>query len=222
MKKMVIKIVTYLLIFFIACIIVIVCHLIWTLNYRLPDEFRNLPEGEDIIDKSQYEYISNEWILSGTPSRRAKGSKTIYLYNNDPNAIFFANQPQFDDAAGTSYYHKKNDIFPKPYDETATIVLVTDSKDDIMVEKELGIEFKEFIKEFLVDSKNVILLNSKIEYTKAKIKIYHKNYPAYHNFASIDVLSEKLVMLSNSDSQKMIYYELPDSLSEQINSLIEK
>jgi len=188
---------------------------------RLPDEFKNLPEGEDIIDISQYEYISHEWIPSGIPNRRAKGSKTRYLYNNDPNAIFFANQPQFDDKAGTSYYHKKDDIFPKPYEETSTIILTISGKADITIEGELAIEFKKFIEECIVDSKNIIIVSSKLEYpTKADIKIYHKYYPAYHKFAYIVITSNKILMVQYMNNN-YIYYKLSDNLSEQIKTLIE-
>jgi len=190
-----------------------------TINSILPDEFKNLPEGEDIIDISQYENVNKEWIPSGVPNRRAKGSKTKYLYDNDPNAIFFANQPQHDNAAGTVYYHKKDDILPKSYEETALIILTISGKTDIKIEGELAIEFKEFIKDCLVKYKNTININKLFD--KAKIKIYHKDYPAYHNFATIGISLNSLIMSRRIDND-YIYYKLLDSLSKQIKILIEK
>ena len=207
------------------CLLIIISlmfYFVSMLESRLPVEFRNLPEGET-IDRSLYEYVGKDWILTGVPNRKAKGSSSIYLYDNDTSAIFFANQPKYDDRSATTYYHRKDDILPKPYDETAKYVITLTNheigdRSSITFKDDLADEFRLFIEKCIVDSKNIIELDKLPN--MAWIDIYHKDYPAYNSFASFGIVSGKLVMDTQNNFENHIYYELPDDLSDKIKELI--
>jgi len=199
-------------------IVSLILSILSALNARYPDEFKNLPEGE-IIDETLYENMGKDWIPTGTPNRRAKESDEIFLYDNDPNAIFFAKQPKLDDRTATAFYHKKSDVLPKPYDEGAIVVLSPSNGPNITLKDELANEFKSFIEKCGASSENAINVNERKRFVS--VDIYHKDYPAYHRYATIFISSKKLMLNTFETSYHYSYYELPDNLSEQIKQLME-